>query len=1116
MLNLYSARDNIDKEKFIYKNVENISDETFVIVPDQYTLVAEQQALKYTGKSCLYDIEIMSMNRLGERLLIEKGKENLPLLKKQGRRLLLYRIISAGREELSIFGKTADKAAFVDMVDDFISSLKQQNCSAEDMEKLVAACGQNEILHSKLKELAMIVNSYQREIAGRYTDNEDRISMYTDAMSSSQMVKNKNIWIYGFDSITPKFTAAIVSLAICARQVNFVVNENDFPLCEMMTERLISEAKQAGVSVSHNKIPETYLLRKNAAIAEIERELFAEESPRKQKYQTENTALTIVECANPYYEAESAAAYIHELIRDESYRMSDIVVICNDEQARHPIIKRTFEEYGLSVFSDARHGISDSQAVAFITSQLGFIVYGGRTGDMLMMLKSGLTDFGKEDIWRLENYVRSYGIKGNMWKQAFKYGAFEYSEDEFLRIENMRNIIMTSLSKLEKLASESDSAAEFAEGYIDYLNSEWKFKDKLAMICREQIESGYIEAAELTAQTYDAAMDMFSQISEILGNEKLILSEFMELCSEGFANMDIGIIPPVQDGITMGTMIRTRPAPVKAVIILGANEGVLPMEPATEGLFSVEEKAYFDEEGFPLGSLEEIKLIEESVAMYRLMSKPSDKLFISYSMTDGSGKELRPALFIDSVKKLFPDLEIKKDIVSEGFTMKLVNDRREAMRHFINHIKERPCEEYKDKEHSGALAKTLGAWLVKNEPDHMNAILAAANADNRAKPLSKESAVRLFAKENGDFVLSASRLEKYYRCPFEHFVTYGLKPIELREYKGGSREIGDIYHECIMRVTKTLMEREIRHVKSEYDTACNKPADNTAGINAGKTEFAGISADHSQSDDIHAMVQDTVNVIASEYRGGLFLSAGREKYRLDRICNICEEALLAISEQIRSGQIETAFFEERFGRGCRFEPIEYTLRGEKVYIEGKIDRVDILAGGDIRIVDYKTGKDKPDIEQMRSGYKMQLMIYMQGVSESELAPAGVFYFNISDDDIRADGMSDAKLGKEIEKFEDERFRMRGIYIDEPGILDKLAPDSIHSSSIRLDREAFGCLENDVRKSMEIISDGIVSGKIDISPTKLIKDNTDTECRYCKYRAICKFDLSYSGNSYRMI
>ena len=45
MLRLFAGRENIDKERFIYDSVKECGGEAFVLVPNQYTLVAEEQAL---------------------------------------------------------------------------------------------------------------------------------------------------------------------------------------------------------------------------------------------------------------------------------------------------------------------------------------------------------------------------------------------------------------------------------------------------------------------------------------------------------------------------------------------------------------------------------------------------------------------------------------------------------------------------------------------------------------------------------------------------------------------------------------------------------------------------------------------------------------------------------------------------------------------------------------------------------------------------------------------------------------------------------------------------------------------------------------------------------------
>ena len=65
MLRLYAGSENIDKERFIYDLIRGRGGETFVLVPDQYTLVAEEQAMELLGTDCLFDTEILSMNRLG-------------------------------------------------------------------------------------------------------------------------------------------------------------------------------------------------------------------------------------------------------------------------------------------------------------------------------------------------------------------------------------------------------------------------------------------------------------------------------------------------------------------------------------------------------------------------------------------------------------------------------------------------------------------------------------------------------------------------------------------------------------------------------------------------------------------------------------------------------------------------------------------------------------------------------------------------------------------------------------------------------------------------------------------------------------------------------------------
>ena len=184
--------------------------------------------------------------------------------------------------------------------------------------------------------------------------------------------------------------------------------------------------------------------------------------------------------ANPYYEAESAAAYVWHLIRDLGYRMREIQLIANDEGAMQPVIRRVFEEYGLPVFADTSRDITDSAAVGFIVNLLEFLVHRKSTQYLFAMLKTGLTDFDDSDIEDLENYARAYRIKGSMWDKPFRYGRDDsLGEEAFDRLESMRAGIPDSASKLAAIAK-GGTVSEFVKEFREYLIDEWKLTDRVA------------------------------------------------------------------------------------------------------------------------------------------------------------------------------------------------------------------------------------------------------------------------------------------------------------------------------------------------------------------------------------------------------------------------------------------------------------------------------------------------------------------------------------------------------------------------------------------------------------------------------------------------------------
>ena len=1151
MLRLFAGRENTDKERFIYDSIRECGGETLVLVPDQYTLVAEEQALRYMQTDCLFDTEILSMSRLGLRLLTEQGTESVNMLDRYGRFMLLTRLIKEHAGDFDIFRRSAGKQAFASMLSDFISEFKQQECSIEEVEAMLTEGDADPILQAKLSELRGVIESYEEAVSGRYTDSEDYISGYIEAIGKSRMIRGKHIWIYGYDSITPKFTRAMLELAENAAMVNFVLNRSDFGLDEQMERMLRAKCREMNVPFSCEEISAQYETQKSETIRRIERGLWNDEMSGQERaanadFDAED--LTVVCAANPYYEAETAASYIWHLVRDLGYRMRDIQVIANDEGMMHPVIKRVFAEYGLPVFMDSARDITDTAPVSFIVDLLWFLVHGMNSQYLFALLKTGLAGIDGETIEDLENYVRTYHIRGSMWERDFRYGEDVLGAEAFRALNEVRRDVVSKICELrdkasvkkQKTSGDADKAREeeslnvagFVRLFRDYLEDIWNLSSAVESMADEQSALGFNDEAQRTSESYDKAMDLLDQVTEIMGDARFDLAEFTEIYVAGLTNVEVGVIPPAADGLSVGTMIRTRPRPVRAAVILGANEGTLPMQPSTEGLFSVDEKEYFRDKGFALGALEDIKMREEDAAMYRMLSKPSDKLYISWSLADNEGSELCPSPLIDSLRTLFPCLSrpgrILRDVISAGWggnslaggTVGDAIDRPgESMRHLIDRIKDRNVPEAED-----PLERSLISWYSAKRSGELKMMLEAAGDENEQKPLGKDIAKKLFARSDGTLVLSASSIGGYFDCPFRFFIDRGLKPREERDFSSDPRSIGDAYHECLMSVARRLLgDAELRRRIAGEEAACEHSASADAKGTGAETQAAGAEDENHDKEEayriIEQMVDEELARIAENYQEGLFISTGSERFRMDRIREVCAGAARAMADQLSSESVVEAAFEESFSRTGRFSPVTLNVDGETVYVEGKIDRSDILSvsGSDrVRIIDYKTGQDSLNMWKMRNGYRMQLMIYMISASTGDVEPAGMFYFNIKDPIEGIDSKSAKQAGEIMSREPGDTYKLKGRYISEPGVLEAMPAGVLAGRSEKdrcISREEYEQARNDVIAQIEKTAAGIMRGAIDIHP---FRDNGRLACSNCSYKPVCRRDREYTKNYAREI
>ncbi len=282
-----------------------------------------------------------------------------------------------------------------------------------------------------------------------------------------------------------------------------------------------------------------------------------------------------------------------------------------------------------------------------------------------------------------------------------------------------------------------------------------------------------------------------------------------------------------------------------------------------------------------------------------------------------------------------------------------------------------------------------------------------------------------------------------------------------------------------------------------------------------------------------------IEEVAVEYKEGVLEAGEEERYRTSRMQEVCQRAAWALVRHVKQGQINEIYFEEAFGIGENklFPPIRVSVGGRELLIEGKIDRIDVLPDGYVKVIDYKSGKEKFDVNEALGGWKLQLMLYLKAATDGMEAldrtakPAGVFYFEIADPMIDASEYDEQMLRDKLETELRRIYKLDGIVLDDPAVIESIAGEFSGFSEIlpvrkSKDGSVSGTTDSkllteeefrDFRASMDqVITElcsALASGVIHLHPKKT---KNETACKYCDYKSICNFELSFDGCSYDVV
>ena len=398
---------------------------------------------------------------------------------------------------------------------------------------------------------------------------------------------------------------------------------------------------------------------------------------------------------------------------------------------------------------------------------------------------------------------------------------FEFRQEGFVGLIQQSGV-ECSINQFEEMISKDDPVLKAA--LIDVLR---EIKVHIKLIKQAGSFSGLAQKAKdfLFKYTSDTAQkeqaETLKQITDILNiistysttgieaKDGEFLEEFFALLKEAVYNMAVS----APDSVEVADIMALRLQDFKAVIIIGLNEGILPLvpaqDPALKEVYRQSLKKHLRNVLKRIGYLihtRQNRYFEENLLFYFALSSAQEKAILTYKTSDCEGKHTVKSIFItlllNVLKKKEEDLKnfsrrpferLKNDIKQEFLTKEEASDlialvRPETKELLANLI----TETEKEKESFETDYSNL---------KHLSSQGALTCFDGVINP---EEAQKIYPK-----YFSPTALSNLFSCPAKYFFSRLIKEVKNISFRGqmADNEKGNLYHKILAEFYSLLRDK---------------------------------------------------------------------------------------------------------------------------------------------------------------------------------------------------------------------------------------------------------------------------------------------------------------------
>lgn len=1026
-----------------------------VLVPETKSIIIEKELLNLSKTGAFANVYVYSFVRLMSRLgFISADK----IVSKQTCVMLLRKIIFDNLSNLKCYQKTAKTVGFAEKIYDTIQQFKSSNITAEDLKQRSGDC--TKALKSKLDDITFLYEEYEKALGEGLYDDCDKLNLISQFSKTSDFVKNAEFVVVGFDNITFEMVSVLKELAKNSKSITFsccYFNDKRSDK-HIQDNQLYNKFKHIADELKIPYIPKFVPTNKVGDFYAIQNYLFSTE---KKVFESKGNVL-VFEAKSKRQEIDYVANQI--LIEIENgKRFRDIGLYVCSLLDNLKLIEDCFKAYEIPYFVNREHDISNHALTRFILSCFELKKSHLSSEKVLNFLSSVFVDDGNFGVF--ENYANAVGINYNAFLDDLNESSFQNHAD-FVKV----NGVLTAFQKFYNLLNIKLSKSKTISDYlsvVDFVLDYYSVQNKLENVAKFEKDNGYVLESEISLAIFDKCKEFNLSLANFMGRVQVSLEEFLQIYTTGFTSIKLNLSPVSIDCVIVQENTDGFYG-IKDMFVFGAEDGKFPAKLQDSGIILDSElqetKMLISKDIEP--SVKEIN-DRELFRVYEAFLEPTERLFVSYSVSSIGGAQNKPSRMILRLFNLFGE-GIKQTTykrtsyaVKTGYEMK-----------FAKHIGKYFNGEYlKDK-----LNTEYNVLKESLTPSLKNYL---TNLEFSDKSFEIAGVQDLYFPNK---TTSISQLQNYFLCPYSFFASYGLRLKENKNAKLSSIDIGSIVHRIV-----ELFMKEI-------------------------SSFNGLD-----EGDFEKGVQKICDETYIEYETNTKQNKAILNFISNEAKRLCKH--LFYEQQVSSFKNEPTLNEYSFGgeNAVKLQIDDNTV----IAIEGKIDRIDEW-GNYIRIIDYKTGDVKSDLGSIYYGRKIQLVSYLSAVSGiKNKKVAGLFYLPIHSDFVKNNKkikdiyklqgflLDDADVLKHMDNtvnFENNESHLIPLKIKTNKDVLKTNTFEISkgNSKIYYSSEQFEDIKSYTEELCKTAVQEILSGYAEPSPA-VYSGEDEGACKYCKLAGFCDIE-----------